>query len=155
MTEDTGTTEAQAEVDEDDGDDPKVPKELRAAYNRTKAENEKLKAQLLEKAYADAGLDTSGGLGKAIAKLYDGEPTTENILEYAKEEFGYEPSKKPENPVQPVIQQQQQALDVIDQVGIPVDPQTEQEALNKAESEGDFDTAGAIKAARLARMYRP
>lgn len=154
MTEDTTTTEGQAEVDSDDGDDPKVPQELRAAYKREKAENKKLKAQLMDKAYEDAGLDTASGLGKAIAKLYDGEPDTESILAYAKEEFGYEQTKQPENPAQPVIQQQQTALDTINTVGTPVDPQTEVEALAKAEAEGDFETAGAIKAQQLARLYR-
>ena len=57
MTEvDTTTTDEEVVETNDDGDIT-VPKELRAAYNREKAENKKLKAQLMDSAYKGAGLD--------------------------------------------------------------------------------------------------
>jgi hypothetical protein len=152
MTEETTTNDQETVVDSEEGD-INAPAELRAAYKREKAENKKLKAQLMETAYQQAGLDTSSGLGKAIARLYDGEPDTESILAYAKEEFGYEQTPTPENPAQPVIQQQQATLDAINQVGTPVNPQTEIEALVEAEKSGDFVTAGAIKAQQLRRLF--
>lgn len=153
MTEEN--TPAVEETTEEVDGDINVPQELRAAYKREKAENKKLKAQVMERAYSDAGLDTSVGLGKAIFTLYDGEPDTETILAYAKDEFEWEPPATPENPQQPVIQQQQTMLDNVIVNSAPVDPQTEQEALTKAESEGDYDTAGVIKAERLRRMMQP
>jgi aminopeptidase N len=154
MTEDTTTNDQEVVAESDEGD-INAPAELRAAYKREKAENKKLKAQLMDNAYRQAGLDTSGGLGKAIARLYEGEPDAEAILAYAKEEFGYEQASAPENPAQPVIQQQQATLDAINQVGTPVNPQTEIEALIEAEKSGDFATAGAIKAEQLKRLFGP
>lgn len=154
MPEDT-TTEPVEDVAEE-SDDPSegmAPKPLRQAYNRTVAENRKLKAQIMETAYEDAKLDPATGLGKAIAKEYDGEPTKEALLAYAKEEYGYELAPTPENPQQEIIRQQQAALDGVTVVSSPVVPLDEQEALAKAEAERDFDTAGAIKANQLAKLF--
>ena len=149
MTEENTPTETEPVV-ETDG-----PKQLREALKRANAEIADKDAMLRGIAFSEAGLDTSSGLGKAISQVYDGEATTESILTFAKDEYGWEPVPSPENPQQPVIQQNQQRLDTIQAQSVPVVPVTEDEVLRTAEQEGDFDTAGAIKAQQLARLLNP
>ena len=149
MTEENTPTETEPVV-ETDG-----PKQLREALKRANAEIADKDAMLRGIAFSEAGLDTSSGLGKAISQVYDGEATTESILTFAKDEYGWEPVPSPENPQQPVIQQNQQRLDTIQAQSVPVVPVTEDEALRTAEQEGDFGTAGAIKAQQLARLLNP
>jgi len=136
-------------------DDPNGPRQLREALKRANAQIADQEVQLRGIAFSEAGLDTSSGLGKAISQVYDGEATTESILTFAKDEYGWEPAPSPENSQQPVIQQNQQRLDTIQTQSVPVVPVTEDEALRTAEHDGDFDTAGAIKAQQIARMFQP
>lgn len=80
---------------EDTGDDG--PKGLREALDRREAElTEKdavinqLNSKLMASAFETAGLNPLEGLGKAVAKLYDGEPDAAAVATYAKDEFGWE-----------------------------------------------------------------
>ena len=136
-------------------DDPNGPKQLREALKRANAQIADQDARLRGIAFTEAGIDTTSGLGKAIAQVYDGDTNTESILTFAKEEYGWEPVPVPENPQQPVIQQGHQKLDAIQAASVPLVPTTEDEALRTAEQDGDFDMAGAIKAQQLARMFQP
>jgi hypothetical protein len=136
-------------------DDPNGPKQLREALKRANAQIAEQDAQLRGIAFTEAGLDTTSGLGKAIAQVYDGDTNSESILTFAKDEYGWEPTPVPENPQQPAIQQGQQRLDTIQATSVPVVPITEDEALRTAEQEGDFGKAGAIKAQQLGRMFNP
>jgi len=151
------TTETTIESNEEvEGDDPSqgmAPKPLRKAYNKTVAENAQLKAQLMERAYTEAGLDTTSGLGKAIAKEYKGDPTTEGLLEYAKDEYDWEPKAAPDNPDAPVIATEQAKLDQAQTVSGSQVPLNESDALRQASADGDLQTAGAIKAAQLRRKF--
>jgi len=104
---------------------PEAPKELRDALAREKDTSHGYRVQLMSSAYETLGLSPETGLGKAIAKEYTGEPDAEAVAKFAKEEYGYE---APETP--------------------------EKEALTKAEAEGDYATAGAIKAKRVEEMFR-
>jgi len=105
-------------------------------------------------AYEDLGLSPEAGLGKAIAKEYTGEPDAESIAKFAKDEYGYEAPEAPENPKAPAIAEGQAQVDAVNQQSTPVTPGNEQEALTKAEAEGDYATAGAIKAKRVEEMFR-
>ena len=129
------------------------PKQLRDALKSEKAENRKLTAQLMERAYTEAGLDTSSGLGKAIAKEYKGDPTSEGLLEYAKEEYGWEPTAAPDNAAAPVIEAEQKKLDQAQAVSGSQVPLNESEALQQASAAGDLKTAGQIKARQLRRKF--
>lgn len=144
MTEETTTETSSDETAEVDG-----PKQLREALKRAQADNAKLTTQLMGRAYSEAGLDTSTGLGKAISKEYKGEPTVEALLAFAKEEYSYEPVAVPDNPQAATITAEQRKLDSVTSVSTSVVPLNEQDALRQAEQSGDFKTAGAIKAARL------
>jgi hypothetical protein len=127
--------------------------------NKTvEADNIALRTKLLDRSYAELGLDPTKLVGKAIAERYEGEASTEALAEFAKEEYGYEPA-----PVSPVghplskqIQEQQQALDQVGQTAgsVPV-TLSEVDALAKAEAEGDYVTTMAIKGQQIAEMFKP
>lgn len=149
------TDEATTETTSDETAEVDGPKQLREALKRSNAENAKLTTQLMGRAYTEAGLDTSTGLGKAIAKEYKGEPDLESLLAYAKDEYGYEPQVTPENPLAPAINSEQQKLNTVTSQSTSVTPLNEQDALRQAEQSGDLRTAGNIKAARLRAMKKP
>ena len=146
---DEPTTETVEEKPEVDG-----PKQLREALKTEKARTAKLTKQLMGSAYAEAGLDPEKGLGKAIAKEYKGDPDSESLLAFAKEEYDYEKTATPDNPQAQTITTEQQKLDSVTSVSTPVVPLQETEALMKASQEGDLRTAGAIKAAQLRRQMQ-
>lgn len=65
------------------------PKELRDALGRSETENKELRQQLLGIRLGEIGLNSETGLGKAIAKEYDGELTIEALGTYAKDEYDH------------------------------------------------------------------
>jgi len=152
MTEET-TTETTEEVEEVEAE-ADGPKQLRAALKREQAKSAALTTQLMETAYAEAKLDPTTGLGKAIAKEYKGDPTTEALLAFAKEEYDYELTATPENSQAPVIAQGQAQLDTMNASSVPVTPETELDALQTATAEGDWETAGRIKADQMKRIFQ-
>lgn len=152
------TTPATTEVVETDPEAQKTPeqtapKELREALAREKETSHKYRSQLLTTVFEEIGLNPEVELGKAIAKEYDGDPTVEALTEYAKTEYGYEPPTSAENPKQPQIDEAQTKLDALNTQSQSVTPASESEALQEAHAKKDFDTAGAIKAKRMERMF--
>jgi len=133
-------------------DDSAGPKQLRDALKREQEKNAALTAQVMEQIYAEVNLDATKGLGKAIAKEYKGEPTREALLEYAKQEYEWEPPEAPENPVAPAIAAGQSVVDQMNQESTSVMPLSEQELFKKAQAEGDRHTTSRIKADRVAKM---
>ena len=138
-------------------DTPETGKGLRAKLEAEIAQKNKYKTQLMANAYDDLGLKADEGLGKAIAKEYDGEPTREALANYAKDEYGYEyvpPNVVEANPMAEAIAQEQAALDQVGSTAGSVVAPTEQELLAKAEAEGDVDTSFAIKANQVASFFQ-
>jgi len=138
---------------------PEEPKEtgggLRKQLEATLAENKTLKAEKLEGSFKAIGLDPTQGLGKAIAKEYDGEISTEALAEYADSEYGHKFEAPPElNPQVAQIAGEQAKLDQVGQTAGSVAPPTEADALAKAEAEGDYQTTMAIKGAQVARQFQ-
>ena len=128
-------------------------KGLRAQLEKTLAENRKLKAREMARSFEQIGLTPDKGLGKAIAKEYDGEISTDALLEYAKTEYGYEPPQQEEQPaIAGQIGQEQARLDTVGQAAGSVTTPTQQEILAKAEAEGDTRTSLQIKAAQLEEL---
>jgi hypothetical protein len=126
--------------------------------NASEASNQVLRTQLLDRSYQELGLDPTKLVGKAIAEKYQGEPNTEALAEFAREEYGYVPvAPSPEtHPLAQQIDVQQAALD---QVGltagsVPVSP-TESDALAAAEAAGDYGLTMAIKGQQVADMFKP
>ena len=63
-------------------------KQLREEYKKLKAENKQFKANAMNTALGSLGLSADKGIGKAVTKLYDGEPTVEAIKDFVSQEFG-------------------------------------------------------------------
>ena len=136
-------------------DTPESGKGLRSKLEEALAENKQLKADKLVGKFADAGLDPTTGLGKAIAKEYDGEISKEAILDYAKTEYEWEPTPVEElNPVAVAIAQEQANLDTIGETAGSVHTPTQAELLAKAEAEGDTQASMNIKGQQVADMFR-
>ena len=149
MDENTVTSEPVVEPAQSEGGS------LRAKLEETIAENRKLKAREMSRSFEALKLEADKGLGKAIAKEYDGEPTLEAIAQYAKDEYGYEPpSPEEQSPMAQQIAQEQAALDQVGSTAGSVIQPTEQEILAKAEAEGDVDTAFAIKSRQVEDFFR-
>ena len=84
---DEATTEATEQTEEVEGSGPK---QLRDALKREKEKNARLTSIALGNAFKQVGLNPEKGLGKAIAKEYEGDPTAEGVAEYAKTEYDWE-----------------------------------------------------------------
>ena len=118
-------------------------------------ERNKLRTRILEGAYAELGLDPNTGLGKAIAKEYSGEASLDALSEYARDEYGWTPPEKvPEShPQAGVIQQEAERLDSIGAVAGSAPVETSKDLIAKAEAEGDFRTALAMKGQEMAKWF--
>ena len=104
-----------------------------------------------DRAFSDAGLDITKGVGKAVYKEYEGEMGKDAILAYASTEYSYE-AEAGEHPQAVAIAEGQAALDQIGQSAGSVVPPTQVDVLAKAEAEGDYKTTLAIKGRQLADM---
>lgn len=149
---DSPTTEVEPVVEPVAEGDSQSPKELREYAKRQSEQAAKYKGIALENSFAKIGLDPTKGLGKAIAKEYDGEPDAESLLEFAKTEYEYEPVAA-DHPNQQKIDAEQAKLDAVQVSSTSVTPDNETELLRKASADGDLKTAGAIKAAQLRRKF--
>lgn len=129
------------------------PKELREALARSNEDRDKYKGMALADAFSKVGLDTSKGLGKAIAKEYEGDPTPEALAEYAETEYGWEAAETPENPAAPQITQANEKLENVQNESVSTEPKTESEAITKATADGNLQEAGRIKAGQLREMF--
>jgi len=143
---DTETTEVQTDPDE--------PKGLRKQLN---VANEKLRvanAREMSRAFDEVGLNTDSGLGKAIAKEYEGEITPEAIAAYAKEEYKWEGTTVSEHPEAQTIAQGQAALDQVGEAAgsVPLAP-TEGQTLAEAEAKGDYQKTLAMKGDQVASWF--
>ena len=154
------TTPEQAESHEDalDSTEPEAVKEsgggLRKELERSNAENKELKADARARAFGDAGLDTTQGLGKAISQVYEGKATAEAVAAFANEEYGWVPDTAIDtHPAAEAIQQGNARQEAMQQNSGTTAPPTQQDALAKAEAEGDTRTAMAIKANQVQAMF--
>jgi hypothetical protein len=146
-TESTNTVEEAQPADEAKG--------LRAQLEATIAENKALKAEKLRASFEALGLSPDTGLGKAIAKEYDGEISTEALAVYAKDEYGWEGEVTASNPVAPAIQAGNERLEQIAATSGSVPVPSQQDELAQAEAEGDWQKAMALKGERVAEAMRP
>ena len=137
------------EVEETTQSEPEA-KGLRAQLETALSENKDLKAKDRDRAFTDAGLDITKGVGKAVYKEYDGDMTKDAILGYATEEYSYEAGEGVVHPQAEAIAQGQAALDQVGQTAGSVVPPTQSDELAKAEAEGDYATTLAIKGQRVA-----
>ena len=133
-------------------------KGLRAKLEETLAENTRLRANALTEAFDKLGLETTSGLGKAIAKEYDGEANYDALAAYAHDEYGHSPKEEEEETPTPQAQAVNQGHQRLEQVAqtsgsVPVTPEVG-DALAKAEAEGDYATTMQIKSQQMSDMMR-
>lgn len=139
-------------------DDSQAPAWYRDQLKRKEAEIETLRkqtnkqrTQLLEGAFKGVGLDPTTGLGKAIAKEYNGDPTVEALREFATTEYGYEPPQDAaENPLAREIGAAQGRIGATtgEAEAIPLQPIDLE--IQQAEEKGDLVSAMTLKM----RKYR-
>ena len=149
---DTPTTEAATTDESESG-----PKALRDALARSKAEtvtaheeNEVLKAQIMEGVWDKVGLNPTEGLGLAIAEQYDGAPTVEALGEFAGK-YGHV-IPEAETPATEIGSAQANFDTAASSAGSVAVPSSS-DALAKAEADGDYSTAMAIKNQRLLESF--
>ena len=143
----------EATTEEVVGEEPKeTGKGLRAQLEAALSENKKLKTTQRDSAFKEAGIDTSGGMGKAISQMYEGNSDAADILKFAKDEYDYD--VLPSNPVAAQVAAEQAKLDNVGQTAGSVVAPAEMDVLAKAEAEGDYATAMNIKGQQLADMMR-
>lgn len=138
--------------------DETTPAGLRATIERLQAEVRDKDALIRKQAFQLAGIDPDKGMGKAIAATFDGEPTAEAILAYAKEEFEFEPAAAGSigntNGDPPVTDKVEKAQATVDALGAhstggggePVDLDGR---IAAAEAAGRWDEAIALKSTKL------
>lgn len=127
------------------------PKELREALARREAENKRLRGILMENAFRTLGLDPTKGIGKAIAKEYDGEPTVEAVEAYAVDEYGWEKQSGTQpSPEAALIETAQQRVTQATSGSVTAPPPSDlDQQIREAESKGDWVTSMSLKAQKL------
>ncbi len=90
-------------MDEFDGLESSGAKAMRETIDRKNEEIAKLSAELsghkekeLEDVFRQIGLNPNNGFGKALKQVYDGDVTVEAVAEFARTEYGYEPTNQQE-----------------------------------------------------------
>lgn len=133
-----------------DTDTAEGPKGLREALERKEAEleaerikNTELTSKLMQSAFKEAGLNPLEGLGKAVAKLYDGEPDAAAITQFAKEEYGWTPGTGPsQSNTADAVAAGQQRVDQALAGATSVTPEPDLNAqITQANQEGDWQKA--------------
>ncbi len=149
----TTRTDSNAGQPQDDGNDTSGGG-LRKQLEKALADNKQLKAGERARAFTDAGLDTSVGLGKAISQVYEGEPTAEAVLAFATDEYGFVPTTGAPavHPQAAQIALGHQQLDQVGNVAGSLQESSRLERLQAASAEGNFGQTGAIKAAQMQDM---
>ena len=134
--------------------DPDEPKGLRKQLADAHAKLKEYEVKEMGSAFESLKLDTDKGLGKAIAKEYNGEMTVDAIAKYAKDEYGYEvPTDEAPHPQAEDIATNQQALDQIGQTAGSVVAPSDQDKLAEAEATGDVKTSLALKGQEVASWF--
>lgn len=119
--------------------EPNPNAELRAYADRLKDENAELRREVVSMRLESIGLNPKEGLGKAIAKEYDGEYSLEAVRGYAKEEYGYEPKEPSVEPS--IVTDAQHRIDDLMAEGTSVTPQQETDPVEDAEAKLASDDA--------------
>ena len=154
MADNTESTETGEDAPTGDAK-PEEARGLRKQLNEAHATIKQQRTDLLTPAYAKLGLDPETGLGKAIAKEYDGAASFDALAEFAQKEYAHViPESSGDHAQAENIQLQQAQLDQVGQVAGAVAPLSGQDQLNKAEAEGDYQTTMAIKSQQIAASLK-
>jgi hypothetical protein len=131
-------------------------KQMRQKIKSQEEENADLKAKLamyeqekLETAVTGIGLDPNAGFGKALKQVYKGDVNQDALLDFAKQEYGYEPTGVLEQAPQPVqetvVQSDARArVEALENSSQSVVPKDASEVLQKVAESGN--TKDSIRA---------
>jgi len=127
-------------------------KQMRETIDRKDDAIKKLEAELasykdkeIDNVFGSLGLSTDKGFGKALKQVYDGPVDTESISQFAKDEYGWEPTGQVQEVTQPEPAPQVQddarsrvaALDANSNSDVPMDINDELVAALKGASVKD------------------
>ena len=127
-------------------------KQMRETIDRKDETIKKLEAELasfkdkeIDNVFKEIGLSTDKGFGKALKQVYDGPVDTESISQFAKDEYGWEPTGQVQEVTQPEPAPQVQddarsrvaALDANSSSDVPLDANAELVAALKNASVKD------------------
>lgn len=143
---------SEEQIDETDG--ARLRAELQELVTGNKSMSERVTAKRLEFAFKDAGFDTSTGVGKAVADLYEGEPDPDAIREFASAQFGVTPSPSEADLRAQAAQQRAEGearMAMINQAAMPIRAPSIDDDIQKAMQSGDLSTAGRLNAQKLER----
>lgn len=111
-------------------------KQMRETIDRKDDTIKKLEAELasykdkeIDNVFGKLGLSTDKGFGKALKQVYDGPVNTEAVAQFAKDEYGFEPTgtveATPQSEPEPVVQDDARsrvaALDANSTSDVPLD----------------------------------
>ena len=123
-------------MDEFDAPQEHGVKQMRETIDRKDETIKKLEAELasfkdkeINNVFGKLGLSTDKGFGKALKQVYDGPVDLESIAQFAKDEYGFEPTGQveviPQSEPEPVVQDDARArvaaLDANSTSEIPLD----------------------------------
>ena len=155
----TPTTEAAEEAVEapSEAAKPEDAKGLRKQLAEAHQTIASQRTDLLTPAYSKLGLNPEVGLGKAIAKEYDGAASFEALAEFAQTEYGHvAPEVQPDaHPQAETIHAEADKLDKVAGSAMSVVPATPADELQQAEADGDYQKTLAIKGQQVAAMLKP
>lgn len=132
---------------------------MRTRIDELTEENQKLAGRVRESAFKEAGIDVTEGMGKAIARLYEGDSDPQAILEFAETEFGWNPSAGDQasggpstGTPSPGVQRVRESQERMDRVGTsssPADSDTLDRQIEEAQKRGDVDASMSLKIAKF------
>ena len=148
-TETNETAEATQEVS--------IPKGLREKLERTEQRLKEAEARLRTYAFKEAGIELDSPEGKMLARLYEGPPDPEKIVEFAKEEFGYEPVRKTEEG--PTDAQRQRVIEAAERMSVVAqaanpesgEPEDLDDQIRKAQEAGNWELVTQLELQKLMR----
>jgi len=127
-------------------------KQMRETIDRKDDAIKKLEAELasykdkeIDNVFGKLGLSTDKGFGKALKQVYDGPVNTEAVAQFAKDEYGFEPTgmveatpqAEPEQVVQDDARSRVAALDANSTSDVPLDVNEQLAAVLKGASVKD------------------
>lgn len=145
--EETQVPDPANEAGESRASDTKDPAWYRKEIARRDEEISDLKGRLRRAAFAEAGIPTDSGLGKAIADLYNGDPDPAEVLAFAQ---GYGWEGKPAAPsAARKVEAAQAEADAITAQATSIEPSTIDDEIAKAEGEGRYQDAFNLKMRKM------
>jgi len=120
--------EVEETTEQTPAEDNSAIKQMREALARKDEENAGMRTQLMNGHLTAIGLSADTGLGKAIAKGYEGDVSKDAVAEYAKSEYSYEQEVQ-ENQQAAQMQETQQRADAFGSAAGSIQPSSQEDVI--------------------------